>query len=176
MAGPFTLSVRSSDPFILFICWLVGYFVRLFIGSFVRFLLSFFIYTQNLNLLLGLQTHANPRQAHYKQHNTEYNIIRIGDPECKEVQGLVTEVVAAGVSVVWLVDFVNPHISTNEPGEEKGLYNSLQRVYASFFFVAVIISDTTSAAVGKDSCRSSNDQVNGNHVFHRTLILVFDTF
>ena len=40
----------------LFICW----FVRLYIGSFVRFLLSFFIYTQYLTLLLGLQTHASP--------------------------------------------------------------------------------------------------------------------
>ena len=127
-------------------------------------------------LLLGLQTHANPHQADYKQHNTEYNVIRSSDPECKEVQGLVTEVVAAGVSVVWLVDFINPHISTNEPGEEKDLYKSLQRVHTSFFLVAVFISGTTSAAVGKNSCRSSHDQVNGNHVFHRTLILVFDTF
>ena len=41
------------------------------------------------------------------------------------MQGLVTEVVAAGVSVVWLLDFVNPHISTNEPGKENDLYNNL---------------------------------------------------
>lgn len=118
----FGRSVYSFSSFVrsvlLFICWLVGYFVRLFIGSFVRFLLSFFIYTQYLKLLLGLQTHANPHQAHYKQHSTEYNIIRSSDPECKEVQGLVTEVVAAGVSEVWLLDFVNPHISTNEPGKD----------------------------------------------------------
>ena len=164
------LSVQFFCPFICFNCW----FVR--IGSFVRFLLSFFIYAQYLTLLLGLQTHANPHQADYKQHNTKYNVISSSDPGCKEIQGLVTEVVAAGVSVVWLLDFVNPHISKSEPGKENDLNNSLQMVHTSSFFVPVVISDTTRAEVGKDSCRSTHDQVNGNHVFHRTFILVFETF
>ena len=66
-----------------------------------------------------MQTHPNRHQAPHKHYNTEYNIIRGSDLECKEVQGLVTEVVSAGVSVVWLVDFVNPHISKNEPDKEK---------------------------------------------------------
>ena len=175
MAGPFTLSVRSSDPFFCpFVCWFF-LSVHWVIRSFPPLLLH--LYTIHFkSKLLGLQTHPNRHQAPHKHYNTEYNIIRGSDPECKEVQGLVTEVVSAGVSVVWLVDFVNPHISKNEPDKEKDLYNSLQRVYASLFLVAVSISDTTSAAVGKDSCRSSHDQVNGNHVFHRTLIFVFGIF
>ena len=37
------------------------------------------------------------------QHQTEYNVVRVGNPECKQVQRLVTVIIALWIGIVWLV-------------------------------------------------------------------------
>ena len=53
------------------------------------------------------------------QQQNKYNVVRVGNPECKQVQRLVAVIIALCIGVVWLVVFVNPHVSADEPSEDE---------------------------------------------------------
>ena len=55
--------------------------------------------------LLGanLSSRESASNADTGQHQTEYNVVRVGNPECKQVQRLITVIIALRIGVVWLV-------------------------------------------------------------------------
>ena len=57
------------------------------------------------------------------QHQNKYNVVRVGSPECKQVQRLVTVVSALWICVVRLVVSINPHVSVDETSEDERLHH-----------------------------------------------------
>ena len=111
------------------------------------------------------------------QHHTRYNVVRGGNPECKQVQRLVTVVSALWIGVVWLVVCVNPHASADEPSEHEKLNHKLYWVYTSFLSLAsFLISYATGTAVGDKTTRSSYNQVNRDQWFHWALVFIISSY
>ena len=50
--------------------------------------------------LSSRESASNTEAGH---HQTDYNVVRVGNTECKQVQRLITVVIALWIGVIWLV-------------------------------------------------------------------------
>ena len=124
--------------------------------------------------LLGenLGSQANAGNTGTGQHQTNYNVVRVDDPKCKQVQSLVTVLSGLWIVVVWLVVCVNPHVSADEPSEDEKLSHKLYWIYTfhSLVFYA------TRTAVGDKASGSSHNQIDRDHWFHWALVFIFSSY
>lgn len=67
----------------------------------------------------------------------------------------MAEIWAAEVSVVRLVDTINPHVSSNEPSELEELDETAERIQA-LLFISTLVSQCACAASIEESSRSGD--------------------